>query len=540
MWTETSELRERWRSGSYDFEAGGESSSLSPRLLEASPKLEKGHPPRRNSGTTYRSPRAKRVAVGTALAALCLIGVVVFLRPPSTEYVSRAAHEARCEELRSELGSATARTQSIVRMRREGRTLSGESSNAVVNNKPLKRVSSSSADAMSALYSDWTIRILADRVDRARREEKRQRQLSSSTHKEEEELCDSIPVRESAAEGKVILRAVSLNLWQPAADSWPQRRKAMAQLLVDADVDLIACQEVRGGQKSIHNKDQNWAHDLAQELPGMNHVEYVPGTGIADTKGGRAPNGWTEEGVAIISRFPLSDLRAVGMPPSGRSSDRNPRTTLALTVQIPTGKHSTIALRVIASHLSYDRTQQCDAVRDTLKPWLDDLLMDDHSSRDVSNQLLLGDLNVYPDFEWPADILSKSQNLLDALGGPCWSNRPPKQNQQKNDFPVFVDVWEHYSGRGDSISPDSKTTSIQTSVQHFNSYNLDGWTFPNPETLNLDAARPDRVLLRAHPLARHRLRPATVSILGCNTVIKANEETTRPSDHRILLTDFVF
>ena len=57
-----------------------------------------------------------------------------------------------------------------------------------------------------------------------------------------------------------------------------------------------------------------------------------------------------------------------------------------------------------------------------------------------------------------------------------------------------------------------------------------GATFPNPETMDLDAARPDRVLARGLGL-----RPRAAAVLGCDLVDGAKGHA--PSDHRLLVVD---
>ena len=85
----------------------------------------------------------------------------------------------------------------------------------------------------------------------------------------------------------------------------------------------------------------------------------MPGVGDHGL-GGRAPDGWVEEGVAILSAHPLNEEReeTCAMPPGAASSDRNPRTALGAVVEAPGGR-----VRVVATHLSYDRFQQCASVR---------------------------------------------------------------------------------------------------------------------------------------------------------------------------------
>ena len=84
----------------------------------------------------------------------------------------------------------------------------------------------------------------------------------------------------------------------------------------------------------------------------------------------------------------------------------------------------------------------------------------------------------------------------------------PKSDKPRADVDFF-DAWEAARGSHDA-----------------------GFTFPNPETMDLDPARPDRVLLRST-----KLRADRAVVLGCDEVPDANGH--RPSDHRVLLVDLV-
>ena len=154
-------------------------------------------------------------------------------------------------------------------------------------------------------------------------------------------------------------------------------------------------------------------------------------------------------------------------------------------------------LRVVAAHLSYDRRQQCDSVSTILRPWLDALW----GREEALGQVLVGDLNTYPDYEWPLDALTLEPEILRLVGGPCAADAPLVL-----EGPPFVDAW-------------ARTRPLDS-----------GATFPNPETMNLDAARPDRVLARGLGL-----RPRAAAVLGCDLVDGAKGHA--PSDHRLLVVD---
>ena len=249
----------------------------------------------------------------------------------------------------------------------------------------------------------------------------------------------------------------------------------------------------------------------------MPHVKYVPGTGEHGI-GGKPPQGWTEEGVAVLSRLPLNDFyeETCSMPPLSRSTDKNPRTALGVIAETPVG-----VLRVVATHLSYDRLQQCSSVAERFRPWLDGLWQGyDDDAENTQGQVVIGDLNTYPDYEWPTDALTLPEAVADAVGGPCAVDLAERRARQADPDPSadgqhqkraqldFVDAWVATRG---TEGPS-------------------GNTFPNPETMDLDPARPDRVLVRSQ-----KLKPVASYVLGCDEVQGAKGH--RPSDHRVLVVD---
>jgi endonuclease/exonuclease/phosphatase family metal-dependent hydrolase len=330
--------------------------------------------------------------------------------------------------------------------------------------------------------------VLVARVDATRDEAARQAAIDAGGAARDayraNDFCDAVP----APKTPHTLRVASLNLWQPAADTWPRRRAALARLLRDADVDVVALQEARGEPRWVDELREACAAE-GLEFP---HSRYVPGTGGG--AGGAAPPGWAEEGVGVLSKFPLprDDDALAPMPPAARSSDRNPRTALGVLAETPFGN-----LRVVAAHLSYDRRQQCDSVSTILRPWLDALW----GREEALGQVLVGDLNTYPDYEWPLDALTLEPEILRLVGGPCAADAPLVL-----EGPPFVDAW-------------ARTRPLDS-----------GATFPNPETMNLDVARPDRVLARGLGL-----RPRAAAVLGCDLVEGAKGHA--PSDHRLLVVD---
>lgn len=505
----------RARTGSYDYEEG----LAPPRWsVEDDNEVAKGHRRIRSS----RNGVLHAVSLMLIALALCGACVVVFQsiggsREPSqprsgrlsslaSDYVKRVAHDVEARRLRLQLNELFRRTQIRVRHRREGRGPPKlDETLPEVSRQPLYRGPKSGAEHlfMRAKTSDTALDVLQRRVVAAGREADRQA-LIDTDRDAREEFYRNTRCDRHLPKPKRSVRLASVNLWQPAADSWPRRRRELAALLSSLDVDVAALQEVRGAGLS-------WARELADEISSPFYMRYVPGTGAgSDANGGAPPPGWVEEGVALLSRFELDQDREelVGMPPSFFSSDRNPRTSLGVILKSsPLGK-----VRLVASHLSYDRDQQCLAVREHLKPWLDQMWLEDGRTR---GQIVLGDLNAYPDFEWPFDELMFDSDVLAAIGGPCFDQMNNVTASRLDAPPPFVDAWT--SVRGD---------------------NEPGWTFPNPETMHLDPARPDRILVRSPSL-----QPVNAFLVGCDKLsddgARFSQRSTLPSDHRILIVDIV-
>ena len=486
----------RKRSNSYDYEAD------MPSQYFVAPKRPE------TKGRKRLLQRRNQVLVCVGL--LTLAGLFVAKaskkkksRAEEVAYVRWAAHSSAASQLREELQRRTKSSQALTKRRREG--YGGQSEVAARKERPARPEvvpSEEEERSLEVSVSEMALDLLESRLLRAEREEERQRAVSAREGADFLKYASNGFCAADIPEKDVFLRFASLNMWQPAADTWPERRAAIAEIL--KSVDVVAAQEVRGGAVS-------WAQEMAKELA-MKFM-YVPGFGTKSVFGGGKPDGWTEEGVAIFSKFDIRAESVVGMPPGPKSSDKNPRATLGVIVETHLGP-----VRVVASHLSYDRRQQCDAVSEKLKPWLDDL-WETHDKDESLGQVLLGDLNTYPDFEWPIDFLTKSPQLVEALGNPCVGTTRIESSKTES---LFRDAWE--------VLSSDKTDDDDVS-------NPNGWTFPNPETMDLDPARPDRLLVRSE-----KIIPTATYILGCDALdsnqIIGRAKATRPSDHRILVVDF--
>ena len=93
------------------------------------------------------------------------------------------------------------------------------------------------------------------------------------------------------------LRVVTLNLWGEQGP-WPRRLELVGDNLLALGADIVALQEVR----DVPGKVPNQAATLAARL-GFHHV-FAPAT----------PWGGGDEGVALLSRWPLGEVRRLRLP----------------------------------------------------------------------------------------------------------------------------------------------------------------------------------------------------------------------------------
>jgi endonuclease/exonuclease/phosphatase family metal-dependent hydrolase len=148
------------------------------------------------------------------------------------------------------------------------------------------------------------------------------------------------------------LTVLSANLWHdwPRQHRWTQRLDAVAQLVVELDVDVLLLQEV-ARTPSMHA--DAW---LAERL-GMS-CAYARANGSLEGIG-------FEEGLAILGRFPLGEI---SLRQLGRS--RNPwvrRAALAAVVRTPFG--DTLA---VSAHLALRPSANATQIK-ALRAWVEAL-----------------------------------------------------------------------------------------------------------------------------------------------------------------------
>lgn len=347
-----------------------------------------------------------------------------------------------------------------------------------------------------------------------------------------------------------VLRVLNWNLWN-LQEQWNLRRDSIAATLRELRPHVVGVQEVR-----ILPNGRNQLEELAA-LAGYPHVLYQH----AGERGRHE-----EEGVGIMSMLPIVAHRDFPIPRSSKSSDLNPRTMLRVTVDVASlipSATTPILVDVHVTHISYDSGEQCRQMTH-LRRFLDDGL-DLRKSAQIKDsaplsslrggprtmslddgpafrpQIVMGDLNIYRDWEWPMDFLrTKDLSALMAIQtgtfkNGCWSHvdRALADYRPVNDAGLggFSDVWEDTGNAGRPVG---------------NEFNA--WTFPNLRGATNDFARCDRILLRSPRFPdQTELTSRRSAVIGCSDILGSTERQThsnehgaplRQSDHRAVIADF--
>lgn len=277
----------------------------------------------------------------------------------------------------------------------------------------------------------------------------------------------------------------SYNIWGVRRE-WPVRLARMRQVLAAHPVDVLALQEVQ-----IDAERGNQAHVLAEALA-MPHVFYARAHEAPKKEGG-------EEGLAVLSRFPIRSARSVNMTRPRGSTDLNHRVFIHVELAVPAarlGLASTATeqpLHVLAAHWTYDTSGQCMAARQMLA-YADALPPD-------APVVMLGDFNIYLGFEYPMDLLTLDmpESLRDSPLNPC--NAP--------DNAASGGAGKKNGQKAPPAPPSAPPLHSAAYPPFFDAFARahpleEGWTFTNFELgedadLRQQATRPDRVLVRAPP-----------------------------------------
>ncbi|CAG5128239.1 unnamed protein product [Candidula unifasciata] len=238
----------------------------------------------------------------------------------------------------------------------------------------------------------------------------------------------------------------SCNLWN-VMFNWKTRVQHIADIIKENAIDIVAFQEVRLTEKEHPRMISSQVDEFKLLLP-----EYrwfvVKSAGVVAMNSDAYRTEWGQEGLAILSRKQILSSSVISMTKAS-SSDRNPR--VGVQVKIRLGPDIEDVVDIIVVHFSYDRQQQCQNAVDVLKIT---------SGFQGQNIIILGDFNIYPDFEAPVELFTSRRHSACSVSSSVTSLRG-----------LFKDVWLSAGRRPQ-----------------------EGLTFSNMPTPGL-VSRPDRILV---------------------------------------------
>jgi len=380
------------------------------------------------------------------------------------------------------------------------------------------------------------------------------------------------------------LRVVTWNLWN-LSEQWHIRKQSIATTLKELGAHVVGVQEVRlitGGTQ---------LDELAASA-GYSYYHYQR-AGL--------PGRRDEEGVGIMSILPIVKVETRAIALSPESSDSNPRTALLATIDASSllkqiGNHQAeFLVDVLVTHLSYDAGEQCRQIvqvrryldekleiceKDLSTPDASILRGSTQSWGSISNslfrpQILMGDLNIYRDFEWPMDYLTAyDSDSFELIHSSIDENHRHEKGNARGQRVGCSAHWRRQMGSSSSSPSGGHKARQAGGFQDVwdsagSSGHSEGWTFPNLKSATNDPARCDRILVRSSVPQTHlsnegsarfhdvdpipstckhgSLTPLRAAIVGCAdiggvTQLEGHGNPTgqplRPSDHRAVVVYF--
>lgn len=167
-----------------------------------------------------------------------------------------------------------------------------------------------------------------------------------------------------------MIRIVTLNIWQEQGP-WEQRLDLIGERLASLEPDLVCLQEVRELGERIPNQARTLAARLSFE----------------QTYAGAQEWGGGEEGLAILSRYPIVEHEAVELP---YTSGRSRRICLGAAIEHERGR-----FWAFTTHLAFRLAD--GALRERQVAAVDRFVGERPGSSNTAAKLLAGDFNAPPD-----------------------------------------------------------------------------------------------------------------------------------------------
>eukprot|EP00732_Lithocolla_globosa_P003439 Lithocolla_globosa_v1_NODE_2776_length_1872_cov_5.470556.p1 type:complete len:476 gc:universal NODE_2776_length_1872_cov_5.470556:250-1677(+) len=309
-------------------------------------------------------------------------------------------------------------------------------------------------------------------------------------------------VKKRTTEGS--FSVATYNLWN-VNEPFLSRMNHIKKMLKTLDADVVALQEVR------NYKGTNQLDILYEDLKGVYPYQVYQKVLDLDDN---------EEGLGILSRYPIVSSQKFVLQTDQtnqrvhQSNQQYSRGCLQVTIDLP----SLGLVQVFNTHVTFIDTEQCRSATQLLS-----LL---NAFKDNITQVLLGDFNVYFDFEYPIDYLTHSSPIFELLQlNPCSSffkDFETNYLEQSSDERGSISHTENlYGPKGPLLDTWSKLNP-----------NSPGHTFSNYRDHRLeDPTRADRILARPADI----IQVESSQLFG-NSPIPDEEPVMYPSDHRGVLT----
>lgn len=156
------------------------------------------------------------------------------------------------------------------------------------------------------------------------------------------EVAVTLPATPRSA-SQSALSIVTINMWG-VKNNWEDRRRNLATLLSPRSPTILCLQEVFLPM----NATISTAHQLANELK-IQYTSFFPLRTEKDAG---------QEGLAVVSQYPIKSSELILLEGGPKSSDPNQRATLHAVIELPGARQC----HVFVVHLTYDATSQCTMV----------------------------------------------------------------------------------------------------------------------------------------------------------------------------------
>lgn len=227
------------------------------------------------------------------------------------------------------------------------------------------------------------------------------------------------------------LRVMTYNVWNfDDGAGWEEERlPEIAEVIRRAHPALVGLQELRV------RGEQHQGHQLQAALQALGlqyHLKYVKAMQYNDA----------EEGIGVLSRFPINKIRVRKLPMGGGDDDN---TRMCMMVEVTVPRFGDVQL--FNTHLSFNTNQQVWNAAEVLR-FADEFQF-------AGSQFLVGDMNTPPREVAPIALFQHNQTWLSQHSRADW----PRIEWPEFKGAPFVDAWvQQHPADIDSLCDESSCT----------------------------------------------------------------------------------